>query len=54
MNDGRRDGRLAMIAAGMITLLGAAAPALRTQPAPSPAPTPRLRWSRRRSWPTSA
>ncbi|HYU40728.1 MAG TPA: alpha/beta hydrolase-fold protein [Vicinamibacteria bacterium] len=40
MNDRRRDGRLAMIAAGMITLLGAAAPALRAQPAPSPAPPP--------------
>jgi len=40
MNDRRRDGRLAMIVAGMIALLGAAAPALRAQPAPSPAPTP--------------
>lgn len=40
MNDRRREGRLAMIAAGMITLLGAAAPALRAQPAPSPVPTP--------------
>ncbi len=40
MNDRRRDGRLAVIAAGMIALLGASAPALRAQPAPSPAPTP--------------
>jgi enterochelin esterase-like enzyme len=40
MNGCTRDGRLAVIAAGMIALLGAAAPALRAQPAPSPAPTP--------------